>query len=293
MNILSQNDPRWKNTTLGTSNVTIGNYGCTITCIAMLLGTTPDVVNKRMVDVQGFAEGNLVIWSKIEEAFPGINVRRVWIYNNDDVKNNLPCMVEVDGKPIGGYRHWIVYTGNQRCYDPWDGHDDPTSDYPDPKSYCVLLGSWQKPITPTVEHTQENTQPMKQVISDVYRAIRGTEATEDEVNYRLKSGINTYDLTKDILYSDGLSSLVSLQHKNDELQNTILSLEKQIAILQSKPLVFPEPVEALKNGTESTPPVIPPPIAETPQPIEAKTNVINLLKELINGILKLIPKRKE
>ena len=146
MNILSQRDSRWKNIKLGTSDTTIGGYGCTITCISMILGTTPDVVNERIKTVNGYAEGNLVIWSKLEEAFPGIKIKRVWSYDNTDVLANVPnVLVEVDGKPIGGYRHWVVYIGNKKLIDPWDGLEGPTSEYPDPKSYCVILGKWNKP----------------------------------------------------------------------------------------------------------------------------------------------------
>lgn len=142
---LSQRDKRWKDIKLGFSDTTIGDYGCTITCIAMIVGTTPDVVNERLKQVQGFAQGNLVIWAKIEQAFTGIKVRRVWTYDNADVKANVKhVLVEVDGKPIGGYRHWVVYVGNQKLYDPWDGQEDPTSDYASPVSYCVLEGKWEQ-----------------------------------------------------------------------------------------------------------------------------------------------------
>lgn len=145
MNIFSQRDTRWKNITLGTKG-TIGEYGCTITCIAMILGTTPDVVNERIKSVNGYADGNLVIWAKLEEAFPGIKIKRVWTYDNADVLANVPnVLVEVDGKPIGGYRHWVVFIGNKKLIDPWDGLEGPTSEYPDPKSYCVILGKWNKP----------------------------------------------------------------------------------------------------------------------------------------------------
>lgn len=136
---LSQRDPRWANIKLGTSNTTIGNFGCTITAIASILGTTPDVVNDRMKAVNGFASGNLVIWAKISEAFPGTQVHRVWSYNNDDVAANVPnVIVEVDGKPIGGARHWLRYLGNQKAMDPWDGKTKATSTYPNPLSYCII-----------------------------------------------------------------------------------------------------------------------------------------------------------
>ena len=67
--IESQRDIRWDSKKLGYSNTTIGRYGCTITCISYLANTTPDVANDKLKKVKGFTN-NLVIWSKIHEAFP-------------------------------------------------------------------------------------------------------------------------------------------------------------------------------------------------------------------------------
>jgi hypothetical protein len=143
---LSQRDKRWGSIKLGTSDTTISGYGCTITCISMIIGTTPDVANERLKAVNGYAQGNLVIWDKLAEAFPGIKIKRVWSYDNADVLANVPnVLVEVDGKPIGGYRHWVVYIGSKKMIDPWDGTEKSTTSYPSPVSYCVILGKWNKP----------------------------------------------------------------------------------------------------------------------------------------------------
>ena|SRR3990167_861627 len=141
MQPLNQRDPRWARQQLGTSNTTIGSHGCTITCIAMLVGTTPDVVNKELKRVGAFANGNLVIWSKVPIAFPQLTfVKRVNSYNNDDVKANLPCLVEVDfdGSPVTFGNHWVVFIGNKRLLDPWTGQNRPTSSYPILKGYSIF-----------------------------------------------------------------------------------------------------------------------------------------------------------
>jgi len=144
MRTLSQRDDRWKNIKLGTSNVTIGSHGCTITCIAMLADTTPDVVNSRLLSVNGYAEKNLVIWDKIKEALPDMYCQKIgWTYDNSDVSKNLPCLVEVDGTPIGAPRHWVVYIGNQKLLDPWTGKEEPTSKYK-PISYRIIKGEFKK-----------------------------------------------------------------------------------------------------------------------------------------------------
>lgn len=151
MEILGQRDPRWGNIKLGFSNTYIKDYGCTITCLAMIIGTTPDVVNERMKAVNGFAQGNLVIWDAIPKAFPGITVRRVWSYNNDDVKANVPnVLVEVPAAPIGASgSHWVRYVGNGKLHDPWTAKERPTSDFPNPTGYCVLTGRWKDATQPT------------------------------------------------------------------------------------------------------------------------------------------------
>lgn len=144
MNLLSQRDPRWADMKLGTSDLTIGGYGCTITCLAMYIGTTPDVVNERLKAVNGFSQGSLVIWAKVAEAFPGVSITKLgWTYDNNDVAQNLPCLVEVDfdGTDRVDNRHWVVYKGNQKMNDPWTGTEEPTSKYP-PLSYRVIKGKW-------------------------------------------------------------------------------------------------------------------------------------------------------
>ena len=55
-----QTDNRWKNKKLGTCNDTIGKSGCFITCLAMLDGRTPDVIDALLTANGGYADGCLV-----------------------------------------------------------------------------------------------------------------------------------------------------------------------------------------------------------------------------------------
>lgn len=137
----SQRDPKWANTKIG-SKGTIKDFGCLITSLGMLLDIPPDVVNARLKAVGGYANGNLVIWTKIPLAFPQCqfspNHGRFYVYNNTDVRNNLPCLVEVDAKKIGGTKHWVLFIGNQRMYDPWDGKEKSTSTYDPLLGYAIV-----------------------------------------------------------------------------------------------------------------------------------------------------------
>lgn len=131
--LLSQRDERWGRLTLGTSDVTIASHGCTITVLAMRFRLTPDVVNTVMKAFGGYVDGNLVNWTKLNEAFPGISfVYRQREYKdtyNELISQHLPCPIEVDASPIGGNRHWVLYVGNGKIYDPWDGKEKSATAY--------------------------------------------------------------------------------------------------------------------------------------------------------------------
>lgn len=142
MKTYCQRDSKWGNIKLGTSNTLIKDYGCTITSLGMIAEITPDEVNRLLNSVNGFSQGNLIIWSKINECFKGVEFGwRGYTYENEKVsqaiKDNGACMVEVDAAPIGGYRHWVVFIGNKQLVDPWDGKVKPTSTY-SPTGYTII-----------------------------------------------------------------------------------------------------------------------------------------------------------
>ena len=110
MQILSQNDPRWKYTILGTSRSTIGQEGCAITCVAMLAGTTPDQVNAKMP----FIEGNLLVWNTVASQW-GLETHNPIM---DSSPAFYPTIAHVK---LSGYDHYVVVDADGTQYDPWDG----------------------------------------------------------------------------------------------------------------------------------------------------------------------------
>lgn len=147
MKLFWQRDPKWKDIPLGfpKNGQTIGGYGCTITCIGMLVGLSPDTVNNRLQAVKGFSE-SLVLWSKVGEAIPELTFGwRNYTYDNDKVIEAISksggCLVEVDfdgNNQRTDDKHWVLYVGNQKLYDPWTGTVRPTSDYPKQLGYTVF-----------------------------------------------------------------------------------------------------------------------------------------------------------
>lgn len=143
MEILSQRDIRWKNKQINNTTSTIGNFGCTLTCLAMLSDTTPDVVASKL----SFSVDR-IIWTSINNTdlpirFPDMG--RAYAYDNDKVKEainkNGGCLVEVDFDGViktPNDRHWILYIGNGKAYDPWTGTEISTTKYPIVKGYCII-----------------------------------------------------------------------------------------------------------------------------------------------------------
>ena len=137
----SQRDPKWANKKLGFSNLTIGNYGCTLTCLSSLISYVyqetykPDKVNELLKNANAYV-GALVLWSRIPLAFNKVKfIKRVYSYNNLETSyyvyvRKMPVLVEVNAAKIGAPRHWVLFLGNQKCLDPWDGTIKSTSTYP-------------------------------------------------------------------------------------------------------------------------------------------------------------------
>ncbi len=163
----NQRDPKWANIPVGFGEQTIGQIGCTISVIGDVLGLTPPEVNDGLKAVNGFSDGttigagNLVVWAKITEVFPGTQIKRVWTYDNNDVLANIPnVIVEVPAIPIGGRgSHWVRYLGNEQLEDPWTGTVRPTSDFPNPTGYCVI-------IPKVVQSTEDMPDYLKQLFQE-------------------------------------------------------------------------------------------------------------------------------
>jgi len=237
----NQRDARWANIPVGSGDQTIGQVGCTITVIGDILGLTPPEVNEALKRVNGFSV-NLVIWAKIAEAFPGTTVKRVWSYNNDDVLANVPnVIVEVPATPIGGRgSHWVRYIGNHQLDDPWTGITRPTSDFPSPTGYCVIIPKIAPQPAPTPQPPTTppaNTLTEFGVILNVYRALCGVDPTQDEINYKINEMVNGKPLSSvmediiqgDVRFKTRWSTLFPLS-ANTPRQDAILAFFKGIGI---------------------------------------------------------------
>lgn len=133
-----QKQTEWAWIILGTSDKTIGTHGCTVTCIGMITDLTPKEVNELFIKHGVYAQGNLVIWNRINIAIPWVHFEemgRKYTYDNaialDAIKRHGFVLAEVGAAPIGfpKGKHWVVMIGDKKIYDPWDEEVKPTSTY--------------------------------------------------------------------------------------------------------------------------------------------------------------------
>ncbi len=221
MENLSQRDARWKDIKIGNSNSTIGAYGCTITAIAMLAGTTPDVVNAFLTAVNGFSVDR-IIWAKINETKLGLtfpDMGRQYVYNDvavrEAIEKNGGCLVEVDYDGVVATpsdRHWVLYIGNHQLIDPWTGTIKPTSSYPLVKGYAIIE-----------KNNEQNDLSSSE--ENILQFLREQNADEGKVREAFGS------LTDKIALQ---GQVQTLQEKITGLEASQIDLQKQIDDLASK-----------------------------------------------------------
>ena len=134
---LSQVDERWRYNKLGTSNSTIGGYGCLITSVSMMLNyfgfdTDPARLNRLLIDNGGFYNGNLFVWNSIPRFYPpvtfGYRYSYAALYKIDEqLAQNKPAIIHVDFVPTtpSVEEHWVLVVGKENgsyiINDPRDG----------------------------------------------------------------------------------------------------------------------------------------------------------------------------
>lgn len=226
MNPLSQRDPRWGKIKLGFSETLIHNYGCTITSLSYILQTTPDIVNEKLKEVKGF-KNNLVIWSAISQAFPKVEqASRVTTWNEKEVKNNLPCMVEVDGSPIGASRHWVVYLGDNKLMDPWFGDIRATSFYK-PTGYTIIKLKKQNNTMPdsNTKSLEEKLAYYEKNFPEEQQRVIDARKERDEIQ-------STFDLAKNNwkqIETDFKNKISGLEEENTQQKNRYKELIAYLA----------------------------------------------------------------
>ena len=159
---LWQRDLRWTNVKLGTSNTTIGGYGCLLTCVTMytnwLLNAnyTPPEMNEIIKEKNGFVQGNLFRFASLVEAFPQIGLDK--LLRTPLVPADLTVIdaILADKRPVivetrlaKRTEHWVLIVGKRDnkyvCADPWTGKIvDFESTFGEPSRWIYSTVSYRK-----------------------------------------------------------------------------------------------------------------------------------------------------
>jgi len=231
---LSQRYSGWKDIKLGTSrSTTIGSHGCLITCLAMLADLTPDKVNERLLKVNGYANTNLVIWDKIDKAIPWLKFEwRGYNYKNEEVLKNIPCLVEVDFDGVGSTRdtHWVLFTGNQRLYDPWTGRECSTDKYKILTGYAVIKKTGEKPMATSDYYKGldlNNKESMKLCV-DVWDDLKNNKYVKKE----------EYDKLTEALKNEVAASKERINEEKKRYKEFMQKLATKLSCGQNEPEVL-------------------------------------------------------
>jgi GH25 family lysozyme M1 (1,4-beta-N-acetylmuramidase) len=155
--VYNQRDIRWAAHPLGTRS-TIGANGCLMTCASMVCNhfghaSNPLYLNQWLTDNEGYLDGNLFLWAKLEELYPDMRFDG-FVYNPTTAQiraailaGTLPIMyVDFDDSTPLIEMHWVTgigVTGSDVIIaDPWTGTIGKLSEMY-PKS-VIRYGSYKK-----------------------------------------------------------------------------------------------------------------------------------------------------
>jgi hypothetical protein len=160
--VIGQQESRWASAQLGASpQESIGSAGCAVTSVAMLLTyygvqTSPRRLNDWLTANGGYAEGDLLIWTRLSDYVPNRFRYTGWHSPEPGVINaelnaGRPVVAEVR---LGRNQHFIVIAGRSgddyTINDPWfDDSVTLRARYGDPRRAIVSVRTFAgTPMTP-------------------------------------------------------------------------------------------------------------------------------------------------
>lgn len=128
MIILSQQDPRWKDVTLGNSRFSIGRYGCTTTAISMLSDyfqcfQSPDKIAKVYAK---YTLDGLIIWESLNLSRMAMEAR-IRVRDDQSIMRSIKDPLKAVILNVNNGAHWVTalsktLLGNDYWVaDPWLG----------------------------------------------------------------------------------------------------------------------------------------------------------------------------
>jgi len=173
MLIYSQRDNKWKDKKLGFSDLTLGGYGCLVTCLAMIArhfgkDTNPGKMNNDLKE-KGRFQGGYYKWKGVEQVYPDIIEHDIVFTPQPltdsqlkEIDNHLEegrlVMFEVDYNPntacVEG--HFVLALSKSdktyRIADPWTGRECSLKKYGEAKYTIQRYILYGGPVVPSDEN---------------------------------------------------------------------------------------------------------------------------------------------
>lgn len=120
----TQNNPRWANNKLGTSNATLGQYGCTTTAIANAFVKMP----WEICQSSKYTQDGSIIWESVETDVWKFHTR-IRQFDRSRIRDvakdpNRVIILEVKNRFSPTGRHWVTLEslgfGGYNCIDPYN-----------------------------------------------------------------------------------------------------------------------------------------------------------------------------
>lgn len=270
---LSQRDDRWKLNKLGTSSVTIGNYGCLLTCHSMMLTyfgheLLPDVLNEVYKSKGVFDQENLINFWAAATCFDDIKVGEYYnCYDlpcdlskiNAQLEKKQPVIAMVDFSPTTGVQtHFVLIIGKTDdghyiINDPWNGETyffD--AKYGDPSKYIYGLriyeGTPQNASSPEDEIADLSDKLKSCNVSLAEKALEANNLRDELMVQERDNEDLASQLTKARAERDTLSSEKKLvEVRNEGLISKVQSLEKENETYQKGIETLESKITALKT----------------------------------------------
>lgn len=182
-----QDDKRWETTKLGTSQDTIGQSGCLLTCFTMIAENCghpeiPPTLNRKFIDRGLYLNQCLLGAGTISTLYPDIVYGGDFAFNNDQVKEwltnyNIIFKLDYDSNPNDGFQtHFVLLDRVDTeiyLHDPIWGDCKLTDHYALSAILRVYLYKRIQPPTPAPITPPAATEPplTKESLADAFLAL--------------------------------------------------------------------------------------------------------------------------
>ena len=129
MKILSQRDPKWAPDKLGSSQLTLGKFGCTTTCISMLTDFFGCFQSPLQIahNIHNYTKEGLIIWENLKFDKMKFDTRIRWAPGENVINNALRDLNQAIMLEVNNHSHWVLALRKTLIgkswivADPWSG----------------------------------------------------------------------------------------------------------------------------------------------------------------------------